>query len=396
MRACLLLLLLYSAAAFADPTTVLKTSPSGKTLTFSTRNDTTIAVGGHFRLFRDGQAIGWGRVLKISGDTALGRLTRMDVTPQVGDQVETDLDSTSSADSEDRKSAAPSKSARRRAWELSEGARIYNIDDEKKEHLFNRVFFTIGKDFEEITLGPFRHPTWSLWFLGSGALMVADRPLTQFWQDVFERNLDVNIPTLLDTPFTAGTDGYLIAGLLGYYITSMATDHRKGQVAASLSFKAIIYSYLYSHLLLKTLFARNRPVSRISDPATHVAPFTTNPFEFFNFHAPYLGSDSRATAFPSFHWTMFFAVGRVLQRVYDSYWPYLITVLGLGIDLNAHRHWVSDMYGGAVTGIGIADVVYNNFMGNWEKEDKSKVLKNAALFPVSLPGGFGAYFTARF
>jgi hypothetical protein len=93
-------------------------------------------------------------------------------------------------------------------------------------------------------------------------------------------------------------------------------------------------------------------------------PRTRDPWDFFNWHRPYIGSDAFGTAFPSFHFTMYFAVARVMRLEFDNVWiPYAMGVLPLLYEIDNHGHWVSDMVAGAALGTLIGSVVSDNYHG---------------------------------
>ena len=59
--------------------------------------------------------------------------------------------------------------------------------------------------------------------------------------------------------------------------------NKKGQVVAVNAVKSLAYSYVISHLLLKTITSRNRPQRRINDDNPVVEPWTKNPWDFGNY-----------------------------------------------------------------------------------------------------------------
>jgi len=110
------------------------------------------------------------------------------------------------------------------------------------------------------------------------------------------------------------------------------------QDAGILTIKAILGSYLVSHLVLKTAFARNRP-NRPLKGGELEEHFTRDPFDFFNWHEPYLVSNDDGTAFPSWHFALYFSVAKVMQLHFDNYWiPYTVSMFPLVYEADGHRH----------------------------------------------------------
>ena len=127
-----------------------------------------------------------------------------------------------------------------------------------------------------------------------GALVLADVPLTSFYQDeiepVFE---DFRLPTV-DVPervsFLSNESRFLVAELAGSYVLGVALNDEQSQTVAVLSGKAIAYSYLTSHVLLKSAIGRNRPVQNLSSFEGDAGEFTTDPLDFDNYHGVSLNS----------------------------------------------------------------------------------------------------------
>ena len=204
--------------------------------------------------------------------------------------------------------------------------------------------------------------------LGVGALVLTDVPITSFYQDSVEPVFDgfvlpkINVGEPLD--FLSNESRYLIAGLAGSYALGVAFRDEKSQTAAVLSRKAIAYSYLTSHVILKSITGRNRPVPNLSTFEGDPGDFTTNPLDFGNYHGVSLNSAAYGTAMPSFHVTHYFAVARVYSGVYDNYFiPYGLAGVLFASNIRGHRHWVSDMVAGAAIGTVIGEVVLNEYYG---------------------------------
>ena len=256
------------------------------------------------------------------------------------------------------------------------------------------AFFTIDEDLRGIARYPFDNPeTTSLFLLGIGALVLADRPLTSYYQDNVEPVLDgFSLPPLnLGSPFSvfSNESQYLLTGIASSYALGVAFNDEKAQTAAVLATKAVAYSYLTSHVLLKSAIGRNRPVQNLSGFEGDPGDLTTNPLDFGNYHGVYLQSEAYGTAMPSFHVTLYFSVARVYAGVYDNYWiPYSLAGVLFASNIKDHRHWVSDMVAGALIGTAIGEVVLDGYSGS-----KGRSL---SITPYATNEDVGVYFSKNF
>ena len=181
-------------------------------------------------------------------------------------------------------------------------------------------FKSISSDMMSIAAYPFSHPNEMLSFSGiMGAAIAVDIPATEFVQNTINPLFIDDVPDLKLFPHLAPTDEYILVGLGGLYASSIAFGNAHGQLTAIKAVKAIVYSYFYSHIVLKTAFARNRPDPSLSSNDVDDG-YTRNPLDFFNFHPIYYVPKTEGTAFPSFHFTMAFSVGRVISNMYDNPW----------------------------------------------------------------------------
>lgn len=256
------------------------------------------------------------------------------------------------------------------------------------------ALFTIDDDL----IGIFRYPldnpeTTGLFLLGIGALVLADVPMTSLYQDeiepVFE---DFRLPTL-DVPepisFLSNESRFLMAGLAGSYVLGVALNDERSQMAAILAGKAVAYSYLTSHVFLKSAIGKNRPVQNLSTFAGDTGEFTTDPLDFGNYHGISLDSAAYGTAMPSFHVTQYFAVARVYSGIYDNYViPYGAAGVLFASNIRGHRHWVSDMVAGALIGTAIGGVVLDGHSKNTEPP--------LSVAPYILDDGVGIYLSKNF
>lgn len=230
------------------------------------------------------------------------------------------------------------------------------------------AFSTIDNDISDIFLYPFENPEAThLFLLGIGALVLADIPVTSFYQDSAEPVFDgfslpkINVGESLS--FLSTESRFLLAGLASSYALGVVFKDEKSQTAAVLASKAIAYSYLTSHILLKSAFGRNRPVQNLSTFKGDPGDFTTDPLDFGNYHGVSLNSAAYDTAMPSLHVRHYFAVARVYSGVYDNYFrPYGLAGVLFAPNIRGHRHWVADIVAGAAIGTVIGEVVLNEYL----------------------------------
>jgi len=236
---------------------------------------------------------------------------------------------------------------------------------EKSSRLISNAFFNLDDDLKGIALYPIEHTRETLFFLGGiGALVAVDKPVTRYYQDKVEpvfNGYTIKTPGWGANLGLNGADSYLVSGIAGSYALGIAFNDEKSQQAALLATKASIYSIMLSHLLLKAITGRQRPVSNLSTATGDKPPFTTDPYAFGHFTKPTLGSFSGGSSMPSYHFTQYFAVARVYAKVYDNYLiPYGVAAALLTADIKSHRHWVADMVAGALIGTMIGSVVAGN------------------------------------
>lgn len=242
----------------------------------------------------------------------------------------------------------------------------------------------------------FRYPLdepdqFTKYALGVGLLVLLDKPLTTFYQSHIETPLSgfrlPDAPKIFPEGISAGADGWLVLGVGGTYLGGLVADDARAQKTGIAATKAMAYSVAISQLLLKSVAGRNRPNPSLGKaPAT--SPYTDNPYDWGHLHGPRSGSDANATAFPSFHFTAYFAVAKVYQEAYDNYWaPYSLMTLGLLSNIKGHHHWVSDMVAGALIGTLIGSSVSKDYFG-----EKSQL----KLEPTLSQGGAGLLLSYKF
>lgn len=199
-------------------------------------------------------------------------------------------------------------------------------------------------------------------------LIAVDKITTGYYHDHIEPTVDYKLPRIdyikTNAPWIDGENAYIVYPVLGLYAGSFIANHEKGQVVAVNAIKAISYSYVISHLFLKTIFARNRPQRRINDDRPVKEPWTKDPWDFGNFHGVnFQPADgvSPGNSFPSFHATFYFSVAKVFQMEYNNYWiPYTIATGVFLSNIKAHYHWVSDLLVGGLVGTIIGKSVVNS------------------------------------
>lgn len=264
---------------------------------------------------------------------------------------------------------------------------------EKTARVFSETLGTVGEDLFDIATYPLHDPvTFGTFALGVGALVLADKPLTIAYQEaVIPIGEAFDLPRIVPKSYGVFNDGaYLLAASAGGMVYGLAANDERAQVAAILSAKAIAYSYLTSHVVLKPLFGRVRPVDDLSTATGPSGDFTNSPFEWFRSDGIHFASTAYATGMPSFHLTMYFATARVWSGVYDNYLiPYAAAGALALANAEGHHHWVSDMVAGALIGTGIGNVVLHNYYDEHNKTFGSVV-------PVVSSEGIGLNWTMTF
>ena len=244
------------------------------------------------------------------------------------------------------------------------------LDLQLTGRVISEILTDVPDDIVGIVRAPFDNPDAARdYALILGGLILTDKYLTSVYQDDIEPAITINLPDLNPEKYPSEfmkSDRYLATGLVGAYASSIILSDEKGQAAALLSAKAGAYSYIFSHVILKPLFGRNRPHRDLSDCGKSgeiVRPgFTCDNLDFGNEGSTYFKVGGLATSMPSFHATLYTSVARVYQQTYGNYIvPYSLAALLFANDIKDHNHWVSDLFAGVITGIVIGDVVTGNF-----------------------------------
>ena len=255
---------------------------------------------------------------------------------------------------------------------------IGSVQNQEQTHTVDLVVKSIKlipDDLAKIAAYPLDHPHESLiGALTVGGLILFDKPITQFYQDKIGSKIkgsDVNGAPIFSKinigPLSEGADSWVLFTAGATYLGGLVVDDLHAQETGIAATKAIVYSTLVTQLILKTITARNRPIDFLSTGKSTNTSYTSNPYDFGNFHGPELTGAS-GTSLPSFHFTMYFAVATVFYKAYDSaIIPYSIAAAGLISDVQFHHHWVSDMVAGALVGTIIGNVVADN---SYRHDDK--------------------------
>ncbi|HHC29239.1 MAG TPA: phosphatase PAP2 family protein [Rhodobacterales bacterium] len=269
---------------------------------------------------------------------------------------------------------------------------------EKAQRVFVESMSGIGDELFDIASFPLRDPmTFGAYALGVAALTLVDRPTTMLYQEyVAPIGTRINPPHLIDTsqfgflPNISKDEQYLAAGLIGSYAYGIAANDERAQVAALLSTKAVAYSFVTSHVLLKAGFGRMRPVPDLKGHRGPTGDYSTSPFDWFQSTGFHIDSETHGTAMPSFHFTMYFSTARIYSGVYDNYLiPYGLAALLAIQSAEGHNHWTSDMVAGALIGTGIGNVILNNY-------EERKLGPSGTVFPIVSSQGAGLGFQMNF
>ena len=247
---------------------------------------------------------------------------------------------------------------------------------ESRFGIIKNTILTIDDDAKAIIMRPLKNPNLEKNAVKLFTLVATDYMTTKLFQDHIEPldrfiNPYLSFPAILDqTPFlksaTSGEDGYLYFGFTAMYAAGLITGNEKLQEAGILTTKAVIESYVVSHLILKSVIGRHRPRRPLGeyggDSRESSYPFVDSPLDFFNWHVNILGSKAYGTGFPSYHATMYYAMASVTSRVFDNYWiPHAAVTLLWCYNIEGHNHWVSEVVAGIVIGEFIGKVVYENY-----------------------------------
>lgn len=268
-------------------------------------------------------------------------------------------------------------------------------------------FLSIPGDFSE--MGRTFSNDWNRAAIYTGSvlgLIAVDKITTGYLHDKIEPTIDYKLPKLnfIDTDiiWLKGNNLYMTYPIMGLYAGSFALNHEKGQHVAINAFKAMSYSYIISHLILKTAFARNRPQRRLNDDMPSKEGWTRDNWDFGNFHPVYFGSEVKGTGMPSYHATTYFAIAKVFQMEYNNYWiPYTFATAVFFADLKDHNHWVSDLVAGGLIGTIIGRSVVKSSQNSRSNSSSIKLGQrtykmNNMLIPQVSNTAVGLHFMSTF
>ena len=239
-------------------------------------------------------------------------------------------------------------------------------------------------------------------------LLALDKPITSFYQSEIETRINYSLPDItinnIDEPWLSGVDAYVGYSIIGTYLGSVAFGSEQGQYFAINAFKSIAYSTLITHITLKSLFGRQRPIRPLdsttavnSDNSRLEQPFTDDPYNFGNRRSEVLYSSPEASSLPSLHATAFAAVAQVAVREFNNYWGYGIMSILFLTDIEDHNHWVSDLVAGGLIGGMIGNAVVDSSLKQRNpKKYKNKNGNRISLTPIITPEASALRFSYSF
>jgi hypothetical protein len=189
-----------------------------------------------------------------------------------------------------------------------------NFDTLTAGSIISKSILAWPQDFVQIAKTPSTNWKKTGLVVGSTlALIATDKPSQRFIQNTinpifdwglkpipFIRNVSVGSKAL----FGGETNGYLLVGLSAQYVGSLIFNYKRGQVSTVLAGKSMVTSYVVSHLVLKSIFSRKRPLDPLDGPIpTGGIPrgFTQSSLDFGNYEWPTLQNTRSGASFPSFH-----------------------------------------------------------------------------------------------
>ena len=206
------------------------------------------------------------------------------------------------------------KSLKRRGWlaaafffTITLSAQIQFEPDrtikETRLGIIRKTITTIDDDAKAIIQRPLNNPNLTANAVKLFALIATDYQTTKYFQENIEPldryvNPYLSFPPIVNqTSFlrsaTRGEDGYLYFGFASMYAAGLIIGNEKLQEAGILTTKAVIESYIVSHLVLKSVLGRHRPQRPLGEYGGNSRessfPFVESPYDFFNWHLNILG-----------------------------------------------------------------------------------------------------------
>lgn len=215
------------------------------------------------------------------------------------------------------------------------------IDTVRLNKYYFKKYWT---DTKEIVRSPVRwnKTDWQrvgAFALTTGALFFADQPVHD-WVNDYRSGMLNDISSNVFEPFGAEYTLAVCGALYGY---GLLTKNRKSESTALLAVESFALASIFVRIP-KNLIGRQRP-----DAGNDVSPF--------DFKGPLGG-----TSFPSGHTVAVFSAATVIANQYrETVWVPVLSysVAGLaGLSrIYDNRHWISDVFAGAVLGIAVGNLV---------------------------------------
>lgn len=226
---------------------------------------------------------------------------------------------------------------------------------EPEVHLNKNYIKSYFTDSKDVIVSPFK---WNKkeYILAAGItgttflLFTQDKEIQTFFQNNRTEFTDNTSKYFFD-PLGKGYYSLPFLGVL--YLKGVFTDDIRAEKTALNSVKAFVISGVLTQVI-KQIAHRHRPYQdNIPDPWKWDGPI----------------SDTKYTAFPSGHTVSGFSIATVLSSAYnDKKWvpilSYSLATLNGLARINDNKHWASDVFMGAVLGIAIGKLVYNNSRKN--------------------------------
>lgn len=231
-----------------------------------------------------------------------------------------------------------------------------NLDSYSTKATLNKQYLkSYLRDTKDLLISPIKWDTkeWIYFagFTGTTVFLISqDKKLYDFIQDKRSNTSDTISKYFLE-PWGSGVYSMPTMGI--FYLQGCLFKNERSKKVAMLGVK----SYLLSGVMVqlpKYLFNRHRPYhGDTSNPNIWDGPFTGDYYK----------------SFFSGHTTAAFAVATVVASEYQEtiYVPiisYSIASLSALSRVNDNKHWVSDVFAGAIYGYAIGKLIYNH--NNWK------------------------------
>jgi len=254
-----------------------------------------------------------------------------------------------------------------RANKDSSGIQNNNIDKEaynkNTQFTFSSYFILLGSDLKQEVTKPFHFKKRDWLRVGGigltmGALLFADEPVQRFGLKLRDSSRLVRNVSSHITQFGGNYETYTLAALGAY---SFIFKNKKLQTTTLLATQAYITGGIMERVL-KVVFGRQRPYY-YNPNAVEAEP---------TFHGPFfqggrdINGKKLSNSFPSGHATVAFAAATVFALEYKNN-PFIrifsysvATLIGLS-RITENKHWITDVFMGAVLGYYTGKQVVNNY-----------------------------------